>query len=291
MEDTTSLKAQYLERIRQIMPNLDIQASHLNQDGLVNDVVIINKTWIFRFAKGDYGRQALAAELQIYAAVQGRLPLPIPTPISTSEDTLVYRMLQGEPLSRRLYFSLSQDERATINRQLGEFLAALHAVTDQPTGLRLPLTMAPVTPEPWLKMRAGIEEKVYPLLLPHQKAWAVDLLAFIDDPQSFVYEPKLIHGDLAPYHILYDQETRMISGVIDFGTGGIGDPASDIGSLLQSFGGKFVHSLSPTYPNLQRFLQRSRFYAQAIELEWVLLGLQHNENFWFTAHLGGARDV
>ena len=291
MEDTTSLTTHYLERVRQIMPNLDIHTSHLNQDGLVNDVVFVNKSWVFRFAKGDYGRLALAAELQIYAAVQGRLPLSIPMPISTSEDTLVYRMLQGEPLSRRLYFSLSQDERTTINRQLAEFLAALHAVTDQQVGLRLPKTMAPVTHEPWLKMRTSIEEKVYPLLLPHQKAWAVDLLTFIDDPLNFVYEPGLIHGDLAPYHILYDQETRMITGVIDFGTGGIGDPASDLGSLMQNFGGQFVHSLSPSYPNLERFLRRSRFYAQAIELEWVLLGLQHNENFWFTAHLGGARDV
>jgi hypothetical protein len=27
------------------------------------------------------------------------------------------------------------------------------------------------------------------------------------------------------------------------------------------------------------------------DLEWVLLGLETGERFWFTAHLGGARDV
>jgi hypothetical protein len=32
-------------------------------------------------------------------------------------------------------------------------------------------------------------------------------------------------------------------------------------------------------------------YAQSIELQWVLLGLETGESFWFTAHIGGARDV
>ncbi|MFZ4658307.1 MAG: hypothetical protein ACOYNY_14925 [Caldilineaceae bacterium] len=32
-------------------------------------------------------------------------------------------------------------------------------------------------------------------------------------------------------------------------------------------------------------------YAQSIELQWVLLGLETGKSFWFTAHIGGARDV
>ncbi|HPC06056.1 MAG TPA: hypothetical protein PLI60_04985 [Anaerolineaceae bacterium] len=39
------------------------------------------------------------------------------------------------------------------------------------------------------------------------------------------------------------------------------------------------------------FLPRARFYAQAVEIQWVLLGLETGDSFWFTAHLGGARDI
>lgn len=42
---------------------------------------------------------------------------------------------------------------------------------------------------------------------------------------------------------------------------------------------------------LENLLPRTRIYAQSIELEWFLLELETGETFWFTAHLGGARDI
>jgi hypothetical protein len=42
---------------------------------------------------------------------------------------------------------------------------------------------------------------------------------------------------------------------------------------------------------MEKYLARARFYAQSIELHWVLLGIETGEHFWFAAHLGGARDV
>jgi aminoglycoside 2''-phosphotransferase len=79
--------------------------------------------------------------------------------------------------------------------------------------------------------------------------------------------------------------------VIDFGVAGIGDPALDVGSLITAYGERFVAKMIKTYPDLGKQTSRARFYAQAIELEWVLLGLETGEMFWFTAHLGEARDV
>jgi aminoglycoside 2''-phosphotransferase len=79
--------------------------------------------------------------------------------------------------------------------------------------------------------------------------------------------------------------------VIDFGVAGLGDPATDVGSLLQTYGASFVAQLQAAYPEVERLLRRARFYAQAIELEWVLLGLKRGQPFWFTAHLGNARDI
>jgi hypothetical protein len=61
--------------------------------------------------------------------------------------------------------------------------------------------------------------------------------------------------------------------------------------LAQSLGESFLADLAPIYPLPRPLLKRTRFYAQALELEWVLNGLETGETFWFTAHLGGARDL
>jgi len=277
----------YRQRINQIMPDLDVVSAEVNQDGLVNDVVVVNRRWIFRFAKNEYGVKALAAEFQVLNALQGQVLLAVPEPVCSGLDYIVYRFIPGQPLTRALFLSLSAGVQTEIARQLGEFLGTMHRI-DAP---ELPKTLAPVTSQPWRKMRLGIESKVYPLLLPHQKTWASDLLSFLDEDQNFEYGPGLIHADLASYHILYEAEHQRISGVIDFGTSGLGDPASDFGCLLQNYGRNFLEQVARFYPNLDLFLPRARFYAQAIELQWVLLGLENKEDFWFTAHLGGARDV
>ena len=130
------------------------------------------------------------------------------------------------------------------------------------------------------------------MLLPHQIQWAEDLYeGALASEGFFDYEPVLVHADLAPYHILFDERNHIITGILDFGTAGVGDAAQDFGTLLSAYGEQFVVKMGVTYPGLDHLLPRARFRAQAIELQWVLSGIESGENFWFTAHLGGARDI
>ena len=41
----------YVQRIREIYPDLSIETIRLNQQGQYNDVIIINNAIVFRFAK------------------------------------------------------------------------------------------------------------------------------------------------------------------------------------------------------------------------------------------------
>ena len=168
----------------------------------------------------------------------------------------------------------------------------MHTTPTDELAWDLPKTHAPVTREKWQEILRRGEEKVYPLLLNHQVDWADTLFnRALGDPQTFDYSKALIHADLAPYHLLYDGEKGQITGVLDFGVAGIGDPAMDIGALISFYGEGFATLLSPAYPGLEDLLPRARFYAQAIELEWVLLGIETGDTFWFTSHLGSARDI
>jgi aminoglycoside 2''-phosphotransferase len=276
----------YLPRIRQIAPGLVIETVTLNADGMANEVVIVNGEVAFRFAKGEFGVQSLRRELQALAALPAGLAVAIPQPFYTGEDVMAYRFLPGEALTRHRLLGLPPARQQTIASQLGEFLQVMHAMQDP----ALSATAAPVDVERFRSQHERARQVVYPLLLPHQVAWAEQVYGFLDQPEAFEYTPALIHGDLAPYHILYDPDRQRLSGVIDFGVAGLGDPASDWGGLLVSYGGGFVRRMLKGYPQVQGWLPRARFYAQAIEMQWVLLGLEQGENFWFTAHLGGARD-
>lgn len=288
----TDLAETLRARVAAIMPDLAIAQFELNQDGLINDVAIVNGQLVFRFAKNKQSATFLAVELDILDLVRPYVNLNIPTPIYRSEDAVVYPMLPGVPFTRAIMLSQDSAARAALATRLGAFLAGLHILSTAHATLAIPPSPAPVTRAQWQQIYDRVRDKVYPLLLKHQIAWAEQLFGqALADTTFFTYPPALIHGDLAPYHILFDEQSQQISGVIDFGVAGIGDPALDLGSLITTYGESFVALMAPSYPNLPAILPRARFYAQAIELQWVLLGIETGETFWFTAHLGGARDV
>jgi aminoglycoside 2''-phosphotransferase len=280
------------QRVEEIMPELEIQHFEINQEGLINEVVIVNRELVFRFAKTENHAKILQHEMRILDIIRPKIEMELPTPIFQSQDSVVYPFLTGQPFLRETVLKLESDVQVRAAEQLGTFLHGLHTAETSGLDWEIPQTLAPVTRDAWLDLRQRVKDRVYPLLLKHQIQWADNLFdGVLSDPDSFVYRPALIHGDLAPYHILFDPREQNITGVIDFGVAGLGDPASDIGSLITWYGESFVAPMKATYPEIELVLPRARFYAQSIELQWVLLGIETGEPFWFTAHLGGARDV
>lgn len=283
---------QLREKIHTIMPDLEIEHLEHNREGLINDVIIINHELVFRFAKNDGFAQILNLELDILDLVRPRIDLPVPTPVYRGPGSTVYPKLHGQALLRRDVMEMEDSTRVRIASQLGSFLAHLHSTPIDDLDWDIPTVLAPVTWRKWVDIRGRVEEKIYPLMLRHQVAWAEKFFErALEDHRNFTYEPALIHADLAPYHILYDSKMSEITGIIDFGVAGIGDPALDLGTLINNYGESFVSMFRETYPGMDALLPRARFYARAIEFQWVLLGLETGDTFWFTAHLGGARDI
>ena len=281
-----------LQRAQAIMPDLKIDQYERDDEGLINDVLIINQRWVFRFAKSEEYARLLQTEIKILDLIRPQLDLQVPTPIYRNHDCMVYPLLTGQPLSRKWLMGFDQSVQNQVAGQLGRFLHRLHTLDLSRVDWEIPITRAPVKRERWLEIQANVKEKLYPLFQKYQKEWAEDLFSSVlDDPSASSYQPALIHGDLASYHILFDEQERKINAVIDFGMAGLGDAASDLGGLISIYGESFVSMMQETYPDLESYLPRARFYAQLLELEWVLFGFESGDSFWFTAHLGGARDI
>jgi aminoglycoside 2''-phosphotransferase len=111
------------------------------------------------------------------------------------------------------------------------------------------------------------------------------------DEDWLAYPPAFIHGDMSAYHILYDPAARQINAVIDFGVAGVGDPANDIALMINCFGEVFLRRMARYYPEIGSLIERARFMAGVLELEWVLSGLRTKDLSMFTVHLGRARDM
>jgi aminoglycoside phosphotransferase (APT) family kinase protein len=149
-----------------------------------------------------------------------RLPLAIPVPVAFGKpgagypfDWAVYCWLPGEPA----YEAAPDDPR----RELVALLAAFRAVDLEggaPPGPHNAYRGAPLAPGDEL-VRAkiaelGLEREALPV-------WETALGA-----GEWEGEPVWLHGDLDARNLLV--EDGRLSGVVDFGTLGVGDPAADV---------------------------------------------------------------
>jgi aminoglycoside 2''-phosphotransferase len=283
----------YSQRIREIVPELAIEQIRLNRDGLLNDVVIVNEQFVFRFAKREFGFKDLLEEAELLRLVRPYLTLMIPEPFYASADTLAYPLIPGETLRREMLRNLAEEDRQALAEQLAQFFSELHSIpVGEITGGRIPMADALMKYEGWLDVYQRIREKVFPLLQPHQREWVGDHFEpYLSSQRNFEYELKLVDTDIPPYHILFDRQTRRISGLIDFGCAGLGDPAIDLGVIIYHYGESFLDRFYRVYPEAESYLKRARFYAGAHEVRWLLEGLERNETMWFAVHIGSAKDI
>lgn len=280
------------ERIHGILPDLKIKDVEVYHEGLVNDVLIVNRQWVIRFTKSDYGKELITLEDHLMQYLHPRVTLKLPFPVKRADCVLVYELLEGHEFPRKIWKHAEPALQERIAEQLGVFLSELHHMPESIKDWEIPLTLAPVSRATWLDIQARVVEKVCPLLLDDQVIWLEELFESAFDVAGFFeFDQVLIHGDLGPYHLLYDEKAQRLNGVIDFGLAGLGDPATDLGALILNYGESLVKKIKPFYPLYDKLLPRARFYAQAAEVHSALLGVETGENYWFTAHLGEARDI
>lgn len=279
-----------LERIRLVIPSFAISESVLNREGLINDVVIVNGEIVFRFPKTEWGQRSLAAEVRLLDAIGDRLPIPVPQPVLHDETMASHAMLTGEPLTREFLFRMPERHRAALLGQLGAFLKDLHEMPKADL-TSIGRSDAERTRDELLAFYGHVEEDLFPLLYQHQRQSVRDLFApVVSGRLELAVDPVLIHGDLAPYHILVNPTAPALTGIIDWGTAGSGDPAIDIATLLVVYGERIVQQMRPAYPLSVDLLGRARFRAACLELEWALAGVRDHDLSMLVAHIGGARD-
>ncbi|MEF3303555.1 phosphotransferase family protein [Paenibacillus sp. GYB003] len=280
----------YVRSVRNRYPDLTIRTAEPIESGQNNYVLLVNGDLIFRFPKYGEGIRALRLETAVLKALRGRLPLRVPYPeyeALQSErvgDVFAgYKRIEGEPLTRERFEAIRDPGKLRVMaEQLAGFMRALHGA-ELGTG-EVPGLPAYRGAAEWRELYERIETKLFPYMSEAGKREARrHFEPFVADGSPLDVEPAWIHGDFGTSNLLYDPERASITGVIDFGFAGPGDPATDYAALLASYGDDFLSMVMEFNPDSRAYYERALFYKGTFALQEALFGLEHDDADAFRA--------
>lgn len=280
MHDSDLEIAGFLDRVRAAAPELAVARARLIRgEGQFNHVLVVDEALVFRFPRTVDGAAVLEREVALLERLQGCLPLPIPDPVYRITDpasgelsAMGYRMLPGKPLSNEVLESIA--DTVTLDQMAGElagFLRALHALPLSEFARGLPERDEAAR---WAELHSQFRSALYPFMRPEARRDVDVLFGEIDDDlRRDPPTPVLCHGDFAGSNILYEPERLAITGVLDFGFAGAGDPAGDIASF-SCLGEAFLARGFVVYPEMAQLLPRARLYRGTFALQQALYALR-----------------
>lgn len=175
-------------------------------------------------------------EFRLLPLIAGRLPIAAPRPRyrATPDDrfpfgVIGYQALPGESLQPSM---LARADIGSVARAIGRFLHALHNVP-----IEMALSAGAPDAAEWVdnltRQRDVILSGAHTLFTTAEyatiKKWWD---AFLTERAHMRYTPALCHADLWYEHVLIDTSSSAITGILDFESARIADPALDLATQL-----------------------------------------------------------
>ena len=273
----------FVDRMREVYPALAVTTARLVPHGWSNHVLIVNEQLVFRFPRQAATLDARVREVAILRGLAGRTTLPVPDPIYTAwaprrvgQVFMGYRLIPGQPLWRQTFAALDEATRTRVACQLGTFLRELH---DIPIGEAIAVELPVLARrERWTRLYERVQERLFPLMRPRARRAAAHLFeSFLAEPTRFSFQLVLTHRDFATSNILIDGAVPQVSGIIDFGSAGLADPAADCAGILSAYGEPFLYQFLAVYPELEAAFERARFYVRTFPLQEALAAAERGD--------------
>lgn len=282
----------YIEMVKQQCPELQIKEVKPIETGQNNDILVINSEYIFRFPKYPQGIEDLLVETEVLKRLKNYITLQIPNPqYSAFENKEVgsvfvgYKLIKGESLWRDTFLKIRDKQRLAY--ELATFLQELHS-KDVRSEVSQVARVRDIYAE-WLNLYQRIEEKLFIYMSKERKEEVENnFTQLLDNLRNQQTEFTVVHGDFGPSNILYDEQTGSISGIIDFGSVHVGDPALDFAAMIGPFGygEEFLNLCAEVYPKVLDYIERAKFYASTFALQEALFGIENNDQEAFQRGMG-----
>jgi aminoglycoside 2''-phosphotransferase len=286
----------YQAAIHATAPALRIETIIPLGAGQYNDVLLVNGDLIFRFPRHAEEVGELRAEVALLRGLRGRLPVAIPDPIyvwlaaPVGEACVGYPRLPGEVLTPALLATgVAAGVVDALAQQLAGCLRALHEVPAEALGLPLRVV---ATPAAWAELYTQFRAELFPQMRADAcQRVAAGFETYLAEAASAPPPVALVHGDFGPGNLLADLDRGLLTGIVDWSSAGLGDPAVDLAALICAvgYGEAFVRAGFAAYPALEEMLPRARFYASTFALQEALFGLRRGDAEAFERGIVGYR--
>jgi len=266
-----SSELKYIELIKSRFPQLDLSKIEFNKtDGKYSDIAVVNNEVLFKFAKYDWSAVYLRTEADFTGFIRKLVSLPLPEVEMINPNASKRLYIKGVPLYRNILLKLDYHTQDAIAGQIAAFLKELHGIPVKKAEYAgIGDSQMNLSRENWLDELETIQRKIQPYCTGYVKEYLRQIIQpVIDNEEFFEFRPVLIHGDLTPNHIIFDETSRRVAGIIGFGNSGFGDPAYDFGMIMDHLGENFILRMHRYYPVSSGILDRARFYAYISNFLW-----------------------
>ena len=226
--DQQWLERTLLRRVREAFPAFTISTTRLEDSGGDHALLIVDERYAFRFPRP--GQHGLGREIRTLELLRQCSDVPVPgyEYIASNECFAGYPFLAGVPLAPAHFARLRPQTRIDLLADIAGLLHALHGLQASA------ISSASAWPKSWTA--AQFTKRATSERLPAHAARLPKLAKTMGrffEAYSLGHADRqtIVHGDLVPEHILIDEETGQLSGIIDFGDVALGDPAQDLAGL------------------------------------------------------------
>lgn len=240
--------------IQSIFPQIDNPRIRFHYHGTYN-TYIVDDQYIFRFPSiyhpPKVRREYVRREVVLFSLLRSHLSIPIPLPefVDFELDTpyMGYRMIPGEALASH-YFDAPPEQLRGLGEQLGHLVGEFHSIEESVLGDEAGSFNHQAYHAEQSDIFARVQDLAYPHISAQQRDWTEKLFNdFLDNDENFEFEPVITHGDLYSVNVLVDPETLNLTGIIDFESVRLHDPAIDFIFLRE--GADLLASLVKAYPH------------------------------------------
>lgn len=200
-----------------------VDTARLVTDGMQHNVVVLDEQIVARFPRDATAAASLRDETTLLNRLVGQVTVPLPVPLHIDRRFTLHRMLHGSVTSRAALESLAPAALERLLADVGRFLSEL-AAADVPD---LVTSRATTSVDHLRQLRQRAEACIVPSMWLHQRVWFEETFTAVENV-SFEHDPSVIHGDLAPYHVLHDPESGRLTGVVR------SNPLSDVRRIDRS---------------------------------------------------------
>ena len=210
--------------VSEVFPSLELRKRRLETSGGDHVLLIVDDHFAFRFPRR--GMHGLGLEIAVLERLRGCSSIQTPSYqyVDPKGRFAGYPLITGSALTAARFAALPPARQGDILQAAALFLTELHSL--------FPEAVVPEDEWPHTWTVADYAKRAVTEYLPSVQYELPDQAAAVEafyESYSRNVAPRLtvVHGDLVDEHVLLDDDTGQLSGIIDFGDVALGDPAQD----------------------------------------------------------------